>query len=548
MCGIYGYIGIFPTDAERLMKKMHARGPDAFNLYKYNDLTIAHSRLSFCDLSPMGDQPFTYAHEQVIVCVNGEIYNHLDLISRFNLDQSEMRGRSDCEVLGLLYLKFGVDWSFLLEIEGMFSFSIYDKRNGMLYLGRDVFGMKPMFYGHTKSGFKFASQINYFDNIDFDGVSQEALADFSILGMIPSPKTIYSNIFKVEPGQIVSWKNSTLTLTKYPYSQDILRSSLSDRAKIRNLDAYTLELEEKLQISAQQCLSADVPIASLLSGGLDSNVLTYIGSEKKLIENCYTVRNPDTKRDEFTNAALAAKAYNIQQIEVKLEKHYDLETELRAIFNEPFLDPGVFTLGAACKAVSKQYKACISGDGGDELFFGYDKYDKILRRSMLPFVRNSEKSLIDRYIKFTFGANSKQFPQQLLSAYPELRDYDVTAQFHERFFPKEVGIAEAFTLLDIKFFLSDFVLFKSDHVSMRYSVEIRNPFLNLSVATLALQLFSSTHSKDNYKVLLKRIYGEKLPHYIINGKKFGFGVGLPHINSKFNSKNQLKEKLMESMM
>ena len=284
MCGIAGWLGVTLAGhgaadlgvAERMAQVLHHRGPDARGIESWPEATLIHTRLSIIDLSPSGAQPMANEDGSVWTVFNGEIYNHGELRRELEARGHRFRGRSDTEVLPHLYEEEGIQC--IARLHGMFALAIYDTRRRTLLLARDRFGIKPLFYAPGRERFAFASEINALrevPGVDF-AVNRQALYDLTALTFIPAPDTFYTGIKAVEPaavvvaqwvGETIEWSAQTYAQWAIPAASDLTMAEAVDRA-----DAL-------MTTAVQRQLESDVPLGTLLSGGIDSSLVSALAQD-----------------------------------------------------------------------------------------------------------------------------------------------------------------------------------------------------------------------------------------------------------------------------
>ena len=418
MCGIAGFwelSGRSETKFNQIVREMADtlthRGPDDSNVWLDSKagFALGHRRLSIMDLSPAGRQPMISRNGRFVIAFNGEIYNHLELRSELNnnSDSSSLhksgeskikwRGYSDTETL----LEAFESWGVVATLEktiGMFSIVLWDKKMRTLHLTRDRFGEKPLYYGWTGGGVKktfvFGSELKAIRAFpDFtNSVCREALAQYMRFMYVPAPRSIYQDIYKLEPGCLLSIKgNAPISAPSGPlrspsvYQNMILRRwwSMTDlvTSGIRNvindeLDAVKA-LEQRLSDAVKLQSLADVPLGAFLSGGVDSSTIVALMQKQAASPvKTFTVGFEETGFDEAPYARAVAKHLGTDHAElfVRATEAQDVIPQLPSMYDEPFADSSQIPTYLVCRAAREHVTVALSGDAGDELFGGYNRY------------------------------------------------------------------------------------------------------------------------------------------------------------------------------
>ena len=383
MCGIAGWLGNLPdaeNHAAHMAQVLHHRGPDAHGIRSWPDTTLVHTRLSIIDLTPAGAQPMTNEDGTVWTVFNGEIYNHRDLRRDLQKRGHVFRGHSDTEVLPHLYEEEGPE--FVSKLRGMFALAIYDSRTRTLLLARDRFGIKPLFYASGNDRVAFASEIRALLKLpDIDTrPDRQAIYDFAALFYIPAPETFYSGIRSLQPGEIlearldsdrIKW--NTRTYHQWTIAPDP-KMTLSEAAE---------RGEALVTASVQRQMESDVPLGTLLSGGIDSSLVSTaaqaaLGGGLRT----FNVRFPEKEFDETWAAVAVAK--HIKSCHATLDMDsvqgtWEHVTNLLRHAGQPFADTSLFAANAVCRLMRQHVTVALSGDGGDEAFGGYDLYWQLAR-------------------------------------------------------------------------------------------------------------------------------------------------------------------------
>ena len=417
MCGITGIIKNQISNnlnLEYQIKKMSSslehRGPDNFGYWldNINGVALGHQRLSVIDLSNAGNQPMQFLKGRFVLCFNGEIYNHLEIrkeIDSFNKEITKWNSSSDTETLLKAFEIWGVKKT-LSICSGMFSFALWDKKRKTLILGRDRFGEKPLYYGWVNKDFVFASELKAIKTIvNFNNpICKEALYAYLKFNYVPSPLSIYKNLYKLEPGSFVEIDQSTDKFSKinleHFWSLENMIKNCQNNEFINETEGI-IELEKRLTKSVKSQMLSDVPLGAFLSGGVDSSlIVSLMQKENFKAINTFTVGFQDREFDESKKAKAIASHLGTNHNEIFVNEKESLETIpiLPKIYDEPFADSSQIPTYLICRAAKQKVTVALSGDGGDEIFGGYNRYNwcpKIWNKvSWLPLIfRNSFSNL-----------------------------------------------------------------------------------------------------------------------------------------------------------
>ena len=555
MCGIFGFNGDH-LDQGLLIKSskyLNHRGPDDYNFYfcQKNKIFFAHSRLAIVDLKH-GKQPMTSVCGNFCITFNGEIYNSNELKKQLLAKSYKFKTiNSDTEVL----LNGFSEWREKLfkKINGMFALAIYDKKNRKLFLARDRFGQKPLFFGFKGNNFFFSSEIKplFFCEKKND-INKLAIAKSLAYGFIPGPETIYRNIFKLQHGSYLKYDISTKKIIKSCYWKFRIKENKQFKKKEEVLE----EFSEIFSRSLKRTMISDVPVGIFLSGGIDSSIISHEAIKINSQIKTFNIGFSEISYDEKKYALIVSKFLNTKHF----TKNFgidDLLGNIEKIFNkidEPILDPSLLPTYYLSKFTSRYVKVALSGDGADELFGGYDtfralKYAKIFERLFSKKIINKVKSFadllpisstnmgIDFKIKRGLGGvgsgESLWNPLWLAPAYIEQINNLYGCNYkNEEIYEDAIKLwneTESKNLIEKtsefynNFYLSENILVKTDRASMLNSLETRAPFLDNDVVDFAVNLPSKF--KVN-KELLKLTYLNNLPRKILFRKKKGFGIPL----------------------
>ena len=397
MCGISGFIGFegttddeLRTTCEQMSSQMIHRGPDSNGIWvdKNFGLALGHRRLSILDLSENGNQPMRSKSDRYVIIFNGEIYNHLELRAEIVNEKNYWNGNNDTETLLECIECLGIE-NTLRRIKGMFAFVLWDKKNKTITLARDRIGEKPLYYGFVGKKLIFGSELKSIRV--FPGfkrtISNEALALFFRYSYIPAPHSIYKNIFKLHQGTFLTLeyeeikhnesRNNELIKPKSYWSIDRKFEKAKEKSFGRELiDA--IDMSKKLiSDSVKLQMISDVPIGSFLSGGTDSSLITSIMQYHSASPiRTFSIGSKEKNYDEAHQAKKIAQHLGTNHTELYLSNSQIAETvyNLPEVYDEPFADSSQIPTILVSSLASEYVKVSLSGDGGDELFGGYNRY------------------------------------------------------------------------------------------------------------------------------------------------------------------------------
>ena len=565
MCGIYGYLSpstIDPAVLRRMGHTLRHRGPDDEGevILDSSEVSVGlgHKRLSVIDLSPAGKQPMTNEDETIWITFNGEIYNFQEIRQKLEGKGHTFHSHSDTEVVVHLYEELGTKC--LDELNGMFAFALWDAKLQTLFLARDRIGKKPLHYCVAGGHFVFASEIKAL--LQHPMVSRQldfaSLNKYLAFEYVPAPNSIFKAIKKLEPGCYLLFRDGAVVTSQY-WDIPMEDYPISDRTEPQYID----ELKELLERAVTARLVADVPVGLFVSGGLDSGLVAAIARRAKENLECFSIGFEEASFDESRYAQQIARSLGIKH-HLKIFSAKDMLSmvqRLPEILDEPLADPSILPLYLLSQFASTHMKVVLSGDGGDELFAGYQTYQahKIVTfYDALPgFVKESIKALAfhlpvsHRYLSLDFklkqflkgvgvsseirfflwrGAFSNAERSELLS--PEIRRELHKENAYEEIYRyvRRSGLTkelERILYLSMKLYLQDNNLVTVDRASMANGLEVRSPLLDRDVAEFVCRLPMEYKLNGlRTKYILKKAAEEFLPRNIVYRKKKGFGVPL----------------------
>ncbi len=553
ICGIYDFSRGRPPDRE-VLEQMNAallhRGPDGAGVHIDGGAGLAARRLAIIDLAH-GDQPMLAAEGEVCVVQNGEILNHLELRAELERQGAHFRTHCDTEVLLHLYLRDGPD--FVAKLRGMFALAIWDRRAQRLLLARDRFGIKPLYYALDSGAISFGSELKAL--LRHPGFSREvdpaALHSFLAFNSIPAPLTIFRSARKLPPGHLLLCERTGAQIIRYA------RPAPAPVDQLRSESAHELaaELRERLEDSVRAHLLADVPVGVLLSGGVDSAVLTALAaSVSPHPVSTFSIGFRERSFNELDLARQVARRYGTDHHELVVSPDVaELLPRLAAAFDEPFADSSSIPTFLVSELAAEHVKVVLSGEGGDELFGGYETYaaDQLALRigrvaaglaplvERLPsssarvsldyrakrFVRAAALPPLERHHGWKEIFSSDQRVKLLRPEWQEAPG-DPLDPWRARF--AETAGAPLLARLqdvDLGIYLADDLLVKTDRMSMTHGLEARVPYLDPVVSELALSLPTSLKVRGLAKKrLLREAAATLIPRDILRARKRGFSI------------------------
>lgn len=561
MCGIAGFTRFHHStgDADTLRRMGEAilhRGPDDGGVYLDDGVGLCHRRLSIIDLSAAGHQPMFSADDNLVIAFNGEIYNFLELKEELVAKGYPFRSKTDTEVLLALYQFEGE--KMVERINGMFAFAIWDKSRRELFLARDRLGKKPLYYYQKDGFFIFGSELKSI--IELPMVSRQirvdAVYDFFTYQYVPDPKSIFEDIYKLEPAHCMTISAEKTVKRQYwdlTFSQ---RRQGSD-------DAIATELLDLVDGCVKRRMVSDVPLGAFLSGGVDSSaVVGLMAKNSETPVTTCTIGFASEQFDEVEFAKQVAEQFKTDHHEFTVRENVSDNLEkIAAYFDEPFADPSLVPTYFVSQLARKQVTVALAGDGGDESFAGYSKYaiDELenrlrslfpapLRRKVFPWLAGllqKSDATIARKAATLLGAMAREpaygffltnsfmtdevwnrlvrddFRQSLSGYHPS----SVTLEHYHNV--KAGDHLSRILYTDIKTYLPGDILVKVDRMSMANSLEVRAPLLDYQVVEFAASIPSRLKlDRGEKKVALKKAFAKLLTHDTLYRKKMGFSVPL----------------------
>jgi asparagine synthase (glutamine-hydrolysing) len=538
MCGISGVISLSgaPVEGEtieRMRDLVTHRGPDGRGLYLSEDARVGlgHTRLSIQDPTPAGHQPMANHDESIWITFNGEIFNFPELKQR--LIQLGYRFRSNCDTEAIIYLyeEYGDDC--LQMLNGQFAFVIWDNRKKRVLAARDRVGIRPFYYSLHQEQFVFGSELKSVLSVVGRGaVDEGAISDFLVLQYVPSPNTIYRHIRKLEAGTCIVIEQGDVHVRRYWRPEPRYSSGESEGQLLDRLDDLLSQSVDRQQIS-------DVPLGMFLSGGVDSTtILAYMAQTSGQPVKAYSVGFEEEGYNELPYATLAAERIpNVEHHKVVLRAKdaYGLIQDLIGALDEPFADQAIVPTYLMSRFAKESVTVCLSGEGADEIFGGYDRYHSALQaHDTYKTATRFNPELNDEFSKsLRLGYND--YMQNICSfKMDELPDILVNdsgkgdARGRLKSYYENMSTAdelERVQRFDLETYLADNLMYKVDRASMLASLEVRVPFLDPDVVEFGLGLpFESRYRSNMKKYLLKKLAKRYIPEELIFRRKMGFSV------------------------
>ena len=549
MCGIVGVVNRdgHKVDGDLLQAMtdmLHHRGPDGAGYYRFAGVGFGHRRLSIIDVDA-GRQPMSNEDGTVWVTFNGEIYNFQVLRSELRSAGHTFRTHSDTEVLVHGYEQWGEE--VVSRLRGMFAFSILDQRRHRLLLARDRFGIKPLVYYESQDKIVFASEIKAIlrDPGIPRVINEEAVADYFELGYIPAPHTVFRGIHKLLPGHlaVVDLNNRSLIIQR-PY----WRLQYGEEIQLGEAEAME-RLDVLLANAVRSELVSDVPLGAFLSGGIDSStVVSMMARNSSSRVKSFTIGFREERFSEVGFAREVAEAINTEHHEYIVEANVaELLPRLAYHFDEPFADASAVPTYYLCQMARQNVTVCLSGDGADELFAGYDRYRHCLALGRMDFIPHHIRRAIfgplgavlgrwrgygltpeERFIDYMRGQYGVSQDQVIFSLQPKAQLQQERKPFdylRNAFCSETKDVLHRYLEVDASTYLPNDILAKVDVTSMMNSLEVRVPFLDHELAEFVARLPSGMKLRNGIsKYLLKKTMGTRLPKSVLNRPKMGFGV------------------------
>jgi asparagine synthase (glutamine-hydrolysing) len=574
MCGITGFFSTVlehsnSNTCSKMVETLRHRGPNASGVWKDKESNVhfGHTRLSIIDLSTAGQQPMVSSNGRWVIVYNGEIYNTLEIRKTLQASGISLRGHSDTEVVLEACALLGINAT-LSKLIGMFAFALWDKKEKVLYLARDRLGIKPLYWGRFGDLFLFGSELKALRAHPGwePEVDRDALAAFMRHNYVPAPHSIYKGIYKLQPGSILTLKQDNEPIVE-PYWEmgAVAEAALKEQFKFDDQEAIA-QLEPLLNDAVSCRMVADVPLGALLSGGYDSStVVALMQANSTRPIKTFSIGFNETGYDEAHHAKSVARHLGTDHTElyVTSDEARGVIPMLADMYDEPFADSSQIPTYLVSKLTRQSVTVALSGDGGDEVFAGYNRYfhgQRFTRgMNVCPDpLKGVCKGLIHLFTPDQWSMINKALPDRLkipqfgdkmyklaalLSAdqgtiYRRLVSHWETPEslvrgasepeslLLDKNFATEVqGIIERMQLLDTVTYLPDDILTKVDRASMATSLEARVPLLDHRLVEFAWRLPMHMKVRDGKgKWILRQVLYKHVPKALVERPKMGFGV------------------------
>ncbi len=576
MCGIAGFIGAASgsdagTIAEAMAKSIAYRGPDDQGIWidAESETALVHRRLSIIDLSAAGHQPMLSADERYVISYNGEVYSFQPIAAELAARGHKFRGHSDTEVILELFAANGIEPT-LKRMIGMFAIALWDRRDRTLTLMRDRLGIKPLYWAKLGHTFLFGSELKalrahpgWTPRID-----QSAVAAFMRHNYIPAPRTIYEGVYKLEPGTVLTlpWRGEP-KISRYWDARSIARDGSHNPVEGSDVE-LTEQLESLLKDAVGRRMIADVPLGAFLSGGVDSStVVALMQAAKSGTVKSFSIGFDIEGYSEAHHAAAVAKHLQTDHTELTVtsKEALDVIPRLADFYDEPFADSSQIPTYLVSAMTRKHVTVALSGDGGDELFAGYNRYQLTQRfwrsLSLMPrAVRKGAARAItavrpDRWTQLLSALPSRLRPPQVgdkvhkAAAVLRLDSADaVYRRLVSHWEPSEImpqvaeprsilddatvakdfpDLLDRMQFLDLVTYLPDDILTKVDRASMAVALEARVPLIDHRVVEFAWRLPENVKVRNGTsKWILRQVLYRHVPPELIERPKMGFGIPL----------------------
>ncbi|WP_017444353.1 asparagine synthase (glutamine-hydrolyzing) [Gayadomonas joobiniege] len=583
MCGIAGFTRYqYAGDENTLMTMGQAiahRGPDAQGTFLEERIGLCHQRLSILDLSDAGRQPMHTSDGRYSLVFNGEIYNFLDLRETLESSGYRFHSHTDSEVILAAYQAYGHDC--VKQLNGMFAFAVWDKQQQELFIARDRLGKKPLYYYFDGSDLFFASELKALMAAGCipKQIRTDAVYDFFAYQYIPDPKTIFAEVYKLEPGHYLSFKQGEIKCHSYWHLD------FSKKNK-KNAEQQEADLLALIKDCTKSRMLADVPLGAFLSGGVDSSGIVALMAEQSPtpVTTCSIGFDVQAFNEtEFAKAVAEAKKTDHHEFFVN-QQVADSLADIVGYFDEPFADPSLVPTYYVSQLARQKVTVALSGDGGDEIFAGYEKYaidakENQIRNQLPKWFNQHIAGKLAKLVAATPVLKQTTTGRKAVTLLKTLASDPATGFYHSNAFitdevwqtlvkpdradelagyhPSQITTDKyhqanaddhlsKILYTDIKTFLPGGILTKVDRMSMANSLEVRAPLLDYQVVEYAVSLPSHQKLKDgDKKHILKNILKPLLPSEILTRKKMGFSVPLAQWLRE-DLKNLAEDKILKN--
>jgi len=568
MCGLTGFVHTGAEPVEPLRRTLAAmtqalthRGPDQDGLWLEGPAALGHRRLSVLDVSEAGSQPMISADGRYVIAYNGEIYN-FDALRQHYLEPDGVRLRSQCdtEVLLELIARRGLEFT-LPKLNGMFAFAVWDREGGILHLIRDRIGIKPLYWAMGGPYLMFGSELkSMLRHPEFcRSLSAEGLLDYFHSTFVSGEKSIFDGCHKVRAGEHVSWSAGTGLIKRRYWSLDDIALARPDSEAGPSFGAATDRLEALLDETMRDQVRADVPLGAFLSGGVDSSTVVAILRKTRPVQT-FSIGYTDASFDESANARAIAEHLETDHTEFILtpDDITDIIPKLPQMYDEPYADPSQIPTHMVSRLAAANVTVALSGDGGDELFAGYERYQlntqtwgnvervpRAMRKPLAAFLDAVPPDLWRIMLKPLLADASQSIPHfSRLLNYPRISAYHRDANYlgigaasrlgqaapecdSAEHLPRFQSALDELLYLDQTRRLPDNMLTKVDRASMAVSLEVRVPLLDNRILDCSWSLPDDQLIRSGErKAVLRNVLARHVPRPLFDTPKKGFHIPL----------------------
>lgn len=540
MCGIVGFVNSKAekeTIIKEMSKKIEHRGPDGEGFYIDDDCTLAHRRLAIIDLNT-GKQPIYNEDETLVIVYNGEVYNFQELRNALEKKNHIFKTKTDTEVIIHGYEEWGPDVTKYLR--GMFSFAIWDKNKKELFLARDGFGIKPLYYGLFNNTFMFSSEPKAFlVNPDFDKkLNENILSAYLCFNSVPTSETFFKGVYRLDPGSYLFYKDGKIQIKNF--------FRLNFDEKNNSMEDITEDISKAMENSVKYHQISDVEVGSFLSSGIDSSYIVSLAKPDKT----FTVGYDNPKFDEIKYAEDLSNKLNIKNYSKKItmDEYIEAFPKIQYYMDEPLADPSAIALYFVSEIASKKVKVVLSGEGADELFAGYNSYQQELSMHWymrIPyFIRHGIASVAGLFpdakgFNFLYRRGQKlenyniglgrvfwdKEANSIVKLKGQIKTKDIVKNVYKDYENNSTLVQRQ--AIDYYYWLVNDFLHAVDRNTMMFGLEARTPFLDKKVYEVARKLPSYAKiNKTTTKVALRKAAQKVIPTEAYKKKKLGFPVPL----------------------
>ncbi|WP_208504296.1 asparagine synthase (glutamine-hydrolyzing) [Roseivirga sp. E12] len=548
MCGFLGQFNCTKLPQEQfasLLATSKNRGPDQTGFWSNEYVQMGFNRLSILEPTSAGDQPMLSPSGRFVVLFNGEVYNHKRL--REKLPQTNYKGNSDTETISVALENWGVKDT-IISLDGMFAIVIFDRQSKTIFLARDFAGIKPLFFGQYANQIVFGSQ---YDQVQQHPLFKNAPIDPQVLKLflkqhfMPAPYGLHQGLAQVKPGEIIKFAlGGKVENTRYWEAPSSPQFEITNPLKAERL------VQEELQSCVRDQLLSDVPLGAFLSGGVDSPLICSFAAQEKANLKVFSIGSDSTVHDESERSHSFAKAMDLDQELWKLDSKEVIEHWENAMnaLHEPLADFSILPTYLVSKLAKKHVSVALSGDGGDELFFGYQRFwsvgknirfqhwPKLMRMGLYGWdkYRSGNRNLNSVLLTSSQGEahellHSRFKDEWLYKVFPDLQSvklpedwdlYNYSNSSNQSVLLNNMRKAEFYGMMQK-------TLRKVDLASMENSLEVRVPFLNKKLIELSFKIDPELNSgKNKKKQILKNIIAHRIPQVPDDNVKRGFSIPL----------------------